>query len=85
MNYRLSKLIREVKELGVKDELFISKEDMNEICKLLSKEAGEDFRKACKDGYIGYSKLSKETLIELTEKLVIAGTGKETVIIIDDI
>lgn len=85
MDYRLSKLLKEVKELGVKDKPLISKEGLKEICKLLSEEAAVDFKRACKNGYIEYSVLTNETLIELSEKILVAGEGDGTVIIIDDI
>lgn len=85
MKSDLLKLKKKLLNIKRENVAYINADDIEDVCKYLSKEAGADFKKGCKDGYIGYSKMSKETLIELTEKLVIAGAGKETVIIIDDI
>ena len=80
--YTLKKLQKQVKELRSNNVPYITKEDIESICKDLSKEAAADLKEnGFKNNTIDYAALKTETLIELSENILIVGTGKETVVI----
>ena len=65
-------------------------EEIQEMCKYLSKEAAEDvMQNGYKDGNLIYKNLKTETLIEIVDpeasKILIVGTGKGTRVFIDDV
>ena len=80
--YTLRKLKKQVKELRSNNIPFITDDDIENICKDLSKEAATDLKEnGFKNNTIDYAALKTETLIELSENILIVGTGKETVVI----
>ena len=80
--YTLKKLQKQVKELRSNNVPYITKEDIESICKDLSKEAAADLKEnGFKNNTIDYAALKTETLIELSGNILIVGTGKETVVI----
>lgn len=86
MNYRLLKLKREIEKIGYKERAYISNEDLDDICRYLSEEASQDLKSnGYKNNSISYKNLNTETLMELSEKILIVGSGDGTVILIDDI
>ena len=80
--YTLKKLKKQVKELRNNNVPYITADDIESICKDLSDEAAEDLKEnGFKNNTIDYAALKTETLIELSENILIVGTGKETVVI----
>ena len=80
MKRNLNRLRKEIKNLSVEEYPYIPLEEIQDMCKYLSKEAAEDvIKNGYKDGNLIYKNLKTETLIE------IVGTGDETVILIDDV
>lgn len=82
---RLKKLKKELLKINISNNHYIDTETLNEICRYLTKPARQDLRKNYKDGFILYKNMKTETLKELDNKILIAGNGEETTIIIDDI
>lgn len=79
--YTLRKLKRQVKELRNNNVPYITADDIESICKDLSKEAATDLKEnGFKYNTIDYTALKTETLIELSENVLIVGTGNGTVI-----
>ena len=79
--YTLKKLKRQVKELKNNNVPYITADDIESICKDLSKEAATDLKEnGFKYNTIDYTALKTETLIELSENVLIVGTGNGTVI-----
>ena len=79
--YTLRKLKKQVKELRSNNIPFITDDDIESICKDLSKEAAADLKEnGFKNNTINYAALKTETLIELSEAVLIVGTGNGTVI-----
>ena len=79
--YTLKKLQKQVKELRSNNVPYITKEDIESICKDLSKEAAADLKEnGFKNNTIDYAALKTETLIELSENILIVGTGNGTVL-----
>ena len=65
---RLNKIKEEINSLQYNNIIYVSADDVEEICKLLSDEAGADLRKNGYQNYkINFSKLQTNTLIELAE------------------
>lgn len=65
---RLNKIREEINSLQYNNIIYVSADDVEEICKLLSDEAGSDLRKNGYQNYkINFSKLQTNTLIELAE------------------
>ena len=65
---RLNKIREEINSLQYNNIIYVSADDVEEICKLLSDEAGADLRKNGYQNYkINFSKLQTNTLIELAE------------------
>ena len=80
--YTLRKLKKQVKELRSNNIPFITDDDIESICKDLSKEAAADLKEnGFKNNTINYAALKTETLIELSESILIVGKGNETVVI----
>lgn len=86
---KLKRMKNELKAIRKEDSPYISLEEIQDICKYLSKEAAEDVMKnGYKDGNLIYKSLRTETLIELTgpdAKVLITGTEKGTRVFIDDV
>ena len=79
--YTLRKLKKQVKELRNNNVPYITADDIESICKDLSKEAATDLKEnGFKNNTIDYAALKTETLIELSENILIVGTGNRTVI-----
>ena len=79
--YTLKRLKKQVKELRSNNIPFITDDDIESICKDLSKEAAADLKEnGFKNNTINYAALKTETLIELSEAVLIVGTGNGTVI-----
>ena len=90
MKRNLNRLRKEIKNLSVEEYPYISLEEMQDMCKYLSKEAAEDVMKnGYKDGNLIYKNLKTETLIEIVDpeasKILIVGTGDGTRVFMDDI
>ena len=89
MKRNLNRLRKEIKNLSVEEYPYISLEEIQDMCKYLSKEAAEDVMKnGYKDGNLIYSKLKTETLAEIVGPEAVAlvvGTGKGTRVLIDDV
>ena len=84
--YTLKKLKRQVKELRNNNVPYITADDIESICKDLSEEAAADLRNnGFRNNTIDYAALKAETLIELSESILIVGKGNGTVILIDDV
>ena len=81
----LKKLKRELSKISINKIQYISDEDIKEICNNLSREAAADVEANYKNNTLNYKGMQTSTLIELSEYTIIAGTGEDTVIIIDDI
>lgn len=65
---RLNKIREEINSLQYNNIIYVSADDVEEICKLLSDEAEADLRKNGYQNYkINFSKLQTNTLIELAE------------------
>ena len=65
---KLNKIRAEINSLQYNNIIYVSADDVEEICKLLSDEAGADLRKNGYQNYkINFSKLQTNTLIELAE------------------
>lgn len=65
---RLNKIKEEINSLQYNNIIYVSADDVEEICKLLSDEAEADLRKNGYQNYkINFSKLQTNTLIELAE------------------
>ena len=80
--YTLRKLKKQVKELRNNNVPYITADDINSICKDLSEEAAVDLRNnGFRNNTIDYAALKTETLIELSESILIVGKGNETVVI----
>ena len=80
--YTLKKLKRQVKELRNNNVPYITADDIESICKDLSEEAAADLRNnGFRNNTIDYTALKTETLIELSENVLIVGKGNETVVI----
>ena len=80
--YTLRKLKKQVKELRSNNIPFITDDDIESICKDLSEEAAADLKEnGFKNNTINYAALKTETLIELSENILIVGTGNGTVVI----
>ena len=80
--YTLRKLKKQVKELRNNNVPYITADDIESICKDLSKEAAADLKEnGFKHNTIDYAALKTETLIELSENILIVGKGNETVVI----
>lgn len=65
---KLNKIREEINNLQYNNIIYVNADDVEEICKSLSKDAAADIRK---NGYennkINFSKLHLNTLIELSE------------------
>ena len=89
MNYKLNKMKNELKTMRKEDNPYIPLEEIEELCKQLSKEAAKDIMEnGYKNGELIYSKLKTETLAEIIgpeAKALIVGTGKGTRVFIDDV
>ena len=80
--YTLKRLQKQVKELRNNNVPYITADDIESICKDLSKEAAADLKEnGFKHNTIDYAALKTETLIELSENILIVGTGKEGTVI----
>ena len=65
---RLNKIREEINSLQYNNIIYVSADDVEEICKLLSDEARADLRENGYQNYkINFSKLQTNTLIELAE------------------
>ena len=65
---KLNKIRGEINSLQYNNIIYVSADDVEEICKLLSDEAGADLRKNGYQNYkINFSKLQTNTLIELSQ------------------
>ena len=65
---KLNKIRAEINSLQYNNIIYVSADDVEEICKLLSDEAEADLRKNGYQNYkINFSKLQTNTLIELAE------------------
>lgn len=82
---KLKKLKKELLKMNVANNHYIDINVLNEICNCLSKQARTDLRKNYKNGILLYKNMKTETLKELDNKILIAGNGEETTVIIDDI
>lgn len=82
---KLKKLKKELLKMNVANNHYIDINVLNEICSCLSKQARTDLRKNYKNGILLYKNMKTETLKELDNKILIAGNGEETTVIIDDI
>ena len=81
--YTLKRLQKQVKELRSNNMPFITDDDIENICKDLSKEAATDLKEnGFKNNTIDYAALKTDTLIELSENILIVGTGKEGTVVI---
>ena len=82
MKRNLNRLRKEIKNLSVEEYPYIPLEEIQDMCKYLSKEAAEDVMKnGYKDGNLIYKNLKTETLAELIgpEALaLVVGTRKGT-------
>ena len=76
--YQLDKLKRQLEAIRDKNVHYI--DDIEIIREYLSKEAFEDVRGNFKDHTIKYDKLKTSTLEEMSNNILIVGTGKDTVI-----
>ena len=90
MKSTLRKLKKDLKSITKKQYPYIPLEEIQEMCKYLSKEAAEDvMQNGYKDGNLIYKNLKTETLIEIVDpeaaKILIVGTGKGTRVFIDDV
>lgn len=91
MNYKLNKIKNELKAIRKEDNPVIPSDDIMEFVSHLSKEAKEDILDNGYDpktGELIYSKLKTLTLAEIVGPEAVAlvvGTGKDTVILIDDV
>lgn len=90
MKRNLNRLRKEIKNLSVEEYPYIPLEEIQDMCKYLSKEAAEDvMQNGYKDGNLIYKNLKTETLIEIvdpdTAKILIVGTGEGTRVLIDDV
>ena len=89
MKRNLNRLRKEIKNLSVEEYPYIPLDEIQEMCKYLSKEAAEDvMQNGYKDGNLVYKNLKTETLIEIVDpkgKIFIIGTGEDTVALIDDV
>ena len=80
--YTLKKLKKQVKELKGNNVHYI--DDIEIIREYLSEEAFEDVRANFKDHTIRYDRLKTSTLEEMSNNILIVGTGKDTVVIIGE-
>ena len=79
--YTLRKLKKQVKELRNNNVPYVTADDIESICKDLSEEAAADLRNnGFRNNTIDYAALKTETLIELSENILIVDTGENTVI-----
>ena len=79
--YQLDKLKRQLEAIRNKNVPYITNADIESICKDLSKKAAADLREnGFKNNTIDYAALETETLIELSENILIIGAGDDTVI-----
>ena len=89
MKSTLRKLKKDLKSITKKQYPYIPLEEIQDMCKYLSKEAAEDVMKnGYKDGNLIYKNLKTETLIEIVgpeAKVLVVGTGKGTRVFIDDV
>ena len=76
--YQLDKLKRQLEAIRDKNVHYI--DDIEIIREYLSEEAFEDVRGNFKDHTIKYDKLKTSTLEEMSNNILIVGTGKDTVI-----
>lgn len=83
---RLRKLKKDLLSIKKDESPLITSDDLEVICMNLSEEAAQDLKyNGYKNNSISYKNLNTETLMELSEKILIVGSGDETVILIDDI
>ena len=75
---QLDKLKRQLEAIRDKNVHYI--DDIEIIREYLSEEAFEDVRGNFKDHTIKYDKLKTSTLEEMSNNILIVGTGKDTVI-----
>ena len=79
--HQLDKLKRQLEAIRNKNVPYITDTDIESICKDLSKKAAADLREnGFKNNTIDYAALETETLIELSENILIIGAGDDTVI-----
>lgn len=81
-SYQLKKLQKQIKELKSNNVHYI--DDIEIIRKYLSEEAFEDVRANFKDHTIRYDRLKTSTLEEMSNNILIVGTGKDTVVIVGE-
>lgn len=80
--YTLRKLKKQLKAIRNNNVPYVTADDIESICKDLSKEAAADLKEnGFKHNTIDYAALKTETLIELSENILIVGKGNETVVI----
>ena len=82
---KLKKLKKDLMKLNLANNHYVPIEVLNDICKCLTKPARQDLRNNYKNGILNYKNMRTETLKELDERVIIAGNGEDTTIIIDDI
>ncbi len=80
--YQLDKLKRQLEAIRDKNVHYI--DDIEIIREYLSEEAFEDVRANFKDHTIRYDRLKTSTLEEMSNNILIVGTGKDTVVIIGE-
>lgn len=88
---KLRRMKNELKAMRKEDNPCIPPDDIMELCNYLSEEAKKDILDNGYDprtGELIYSKLKTETLIEIVDpeaKVLVIGTGEDTVALIDDV
>ncbi len=91
MKRNLNRLRKEIKNLSVEEYPYIPLEEIQDMCKYLSKEAAADILDNGYDpetGELIYSKLKTITLAEIVGPEAVAlvvGTGDGTRVFIDDV
>ena len=80
--YTLKKLKKQVKELKGNNVHYI--DDIEIIREYLSEEAFDDVKANFIDHAIKYDRLKTSTLEEMSNNILIVGTGKDTVVIIGE-
>ena len=80
--HQLDKLKRQLEAIRNKNVHYI--DDIEIIREYLSEEAFEDVKANFKDHTIRYDRLKTSTLEEMSNNILIVGTGKDTVVIIGE-